>query len=138
MTLMIDFCVWVWLGVYHYNVIIICWLVTAQQQRRRQRLYNDMEPYEKCFITTRCAFIVTNETYTGKRLANRQSCVSVSRYSHMCTHTQKRPDTYQNVIKNSLCQSMGSFQGLLGPNQKQSHTEKQQFQFDIKCNHWET
>jgi len=46
----------------------------------------DVQLYEKCFITTRCTFTVTNETYTGKRLANRHSCVSVCRYSHTHTH----------------------------------------------------
>lgn len=50
--------------------------------------------YEKCFITTRCTFAVTNEWERGWQTDNqtrlRVLCVSVYRHSHTHTHTNAR------------------------------------------------
>lgn len=64
---------------------------------RRCYHYYVAELYEKCFITTRCTFTVTNETHAEththcRSCAGKQSCVSACHHSHthICTITQTR------------------------------------------------
>lgn len=57
--------------------------------------------YEKCFITTRCTFAVTNEWERGWQTDNqtrlRVLCVSVYRHSHTHTHTHQRTCTHTSA-----------------------------------------
>lgn len=67
--------------------------------------------YEKCFITTRCTFAVTNEWERGWQTDNQTRlsvlCVSVYRHSHTHTHTPTHVHPYQrkSLAHSPLCWS---------------------------------
>lgn len=61
---------------------------------------NTAELYEKCFITTRCTFIVTNETHTHtKKEAGKQTVVRVCLplFTHADAHTPTHTHTKRGV-----------------------------------------